>query len=378
MTIQGAFIVAVVIIILQLAMFRRYALQDIRYERYFDVTTCFAGDEVHLVEVIGNHKLLPVPWLRMESVMPSQLRFQGNVEMAVNSGSKMQNHMSLFSLMSRTEVTRRHTVRSAQRGYFKLNSVTMTSGDLFGIGIESVQLHPDCRIIVYPKPLPLNEIPLPYSSWLGEVLVKRWIVEDPFMTIGVREYQTGDPLNSIHWKATARTGALHVYKRGHTADRKLMIYLNIEDGEGMWQHVNKQEMIEQGIVYAASVADHAIRAGMPTGFRSNGRLVDGQLRMPVDVPCFTGSSHMTLLLEAMAKLELRRSIPMADLLETAIQQGERNMDCLLITAFVDDKLEQAIVGLKRLGNTVEVMLMTETESPAEESEVTAYGSSQAG
>jgi len=362
MAIHWLLLVAGLVIALQVALFRRGVLKRLSYERYFDREACFAGDEVQMVERIGNRKLLPVPWLRLEAVLPASLRFYGQHEVGIDSGNMYQNHKSLFSLMPYTEVTRRHQVQCMKRGHYNMNSVAMTSGDLLGLVSESAQLHPDCRITVYPKPIPIEEVPLPSSSWLGETLVKRWIVEDPFMVVGVREYRIGDPLGSVHWKSTAKSGKLHVHQRGFSADRKLMIYLNIDDSATMWNVVTIPALIERGIVYVASVAEQAIRQGIPTGLRCNGRLIDGPLHQPVMTEAHTGSSHMTLIFEALAKLELRRSVPCAELLEYAADRGEANTDCLLITAYVDDRLQLAIDRLRRLGNAVDVMLLSDSAS----------------
>lgn len=68
-------------------------------------------------------------------------------------------------------------------------------------------------MLIYPVLLNLDELPLPIHSWLGELPVKRWIVEDPFLTAGIREYSSGDSMGLVNWKATARTGVMQVHKK---------------------------------------------------------------------------------------------------------------------------------------------------------------------
>jgi hypothetical protein len=43
---------------------------------------------------------------------------------------------------------------------------------------------------------------------IGEIRLAHRLFEDPTRMAGVRPYQQGDPLNRIHWRATARTGAI--------------------------------------------------------------------------------------------------------------------------------------------------------------------------
>ena len=51
---------------------------------------------------------------------------------------------------------------------------------------------------------------MPSRKWQGDVLVKRWIMPDPFLVGGLREYRAGDPMRSVHWGASARTGRMQV------------------------------------------------------------------------------------------------------------------------------------------------------------------------
>lgn len=357
MAIHWILIVAIVVIYGQARLFKRWALTKINYDRQFDRTECYAGDEVELIERISNRKLLPVPWLRLEAMMSSHFHFMGQADMEIDKGKLLQNHSSLFSLMSYTEITRRHQVHCLKRGYYYFNTATMTSGDVLGLIKEHQQLYIKCRIMVYPRTIPIEDIPLPSSKWLGDLIVRRWIVEDPFFIHGVREYQAGDPMNSIHWKATARSGKLQVNQRAFTADHRLMIILNIDDSPNMWDAVTNPEKIEQGIIYAASIAEYVIKQGIPTGFASNGRVVGGQLRTPIHIPCQNGPSHFRTIMESLAKLELWRSIPFEELLRRAVDTAGTSMDCLILTCSLNESLEKEITRIRSLGHTIDIILL---------------------
>ena len=51
------------------------------------------------------------------------------------------------------------------------------------------------------------------------------LFEDPTRLAGVRLFQQGDPLNRVHWRATARTGQLHsrVYENSRVAGASLLL-----------------------------------------------------------------------------------------------------------------------------------------------------------
>ena len=135
---------------------------------------------------------------------------------------------------------------------YTLDSAAITCGDLFGLQEISKTFQIDANLVVYPKILSMEDILLPSHSLQGDVVVRRWIVEDPFIISGVREYNYGDPLNRINWKATARTGQLQVRNNDFSAHPRILIYLNVDISEDMWEAVTDRERIEKGISYAAS------------------------------------------------------------------------------------------------------------------------------
>ena len=92
MSIQWFIFVAAFIIILQGFIFKKYGLKKIRYTRYFNVPAVFEGQEVEMVEVISNEKLLPVPWLRVESKISAFLHLD-----ACNGSSRILRNETAVS-----------------------------------------------------------------------------------------------------------------------------------------------------------------------------------------------------------------------------------------------------------------------------------------
>nr|WP_274364937.1 MULTISPECIES: DUF58 domain-containing protein [unclassified Paenibacillus] len=339
-------------------IYRRNALKKVAYSRHFSKASAFEGEEIEMVERIVNRKLLPLPWVRLESLIPRGLLFGKQANLDVRSGELYQNHISLFSLRSYRQIIRRHKVRCAHRGYYRLDTATMTAGDPVGLNSVSRRFPLSLELLVYPSAVALEELPLPNHSWLGELAVRRWIVEDPFLSSGVREYRPGDPLQSVNWKATARTGALQVHKKDYTADHRLMICLNFETSETMWKAVIDPPRIELGIRYAASVAAYAIGNGIETGLLCNGRIKTGT-KEAVRIDPFGGSGQLTDLLAAMAKLELETAAALDWLLEQEVRSGAQDTDYLIITCHRGEKLLRRAEELRQAGNGVEWMMIPE-------------------
>ncbi len=351
---------AAAVLIAQGALFKRLVMRKLGYRRHFKQAACYQGDEIELVEVIANDKWLPVPWLRAESQLDSSLRFRQADNFAVSSGQIYQNHRSFFSMAPFTRITRTHKLTALKRGWYKLNTVTLTGGDLLGAHRLSLQIPLEGELIVYPRPADVSISELASHSWQGNQSVKRFIVHDPFVIAGTRDYAPGDSYRSVNWKATARTGKLQVYQYDYTADRRLMIYLNVEDGEGMWRSVTNEPLIESGIELAAGAAAAAVREGMEAGFSAN-MPMHGRTGSVCLEPG-GGGEHLLAMLETMAKLQLERTETFGELLERALQSGFSGRDVLLLSSYWNEELEFQANRLRGRGNSVSLMLLTESVS----------------
>ncbi|CAM4204097.1 DUF58 domain-containing protein [Paenibacillus alkaliterrae] len=351
------FIVAAVgILYVQSRMFQRYVLRKIQYKRHFQTKACFRGDQVELIEQISNAKWLPVPWLRIESQLSTHLHFQRLDNFSVSSGQLYQNHKSFFSLSPYTRITRKHRITCAKRGWYQLQTVTLTGGDLLGLTNASEQIQLDGRLLVYPKPAQVPVDELPYHSWHGDQSIRRWIISDPFVIAGVRDYQAGDTFKQINWMATAKTGRLQVHQHDFTADRRLMIYLNVDDAEGMWRSVTDQALIERGIEWAAGAAEAVIQQGMDVGFAANMPVIG--TRDSVHIEPRGGHEHLLEIFEWMAMLQIERTELFHQLLEREALSGYSERDVLVISTYWNDDFEQQADRLRYNGNAVSVWSLT--------------------
>lgn len=354
MPLHWLILITLLTLLLLSMIYKRSALKRVRYARTFDKRAVFAGETVQMVETIANDKLLPLPWIRLESMMQSGLHFDRQENLDIHRGDRLQNHKSLFSLLPYRQIVRRHRVRCAKRGVYRLDSATMTAGDPFGLAeaVQTVKL--SLELVVYPEPVLLDAIPFSNRGWMGELTVRRWTMEDPFLTSGVRDYVPGDSLRSIHWQATARAGTLQVRQNDYTSERKLTLLVNFETTERMWNQVTKPELVEYLLGCAAAVADYIVSQGMEVGFCCNGRLPSDPHRT-VSIPEGGGLAHLTHLLDTMARLEMRIASNFHTLLEREIERDAEQVDYLVLTATMSEETELRLERLRARGHHVETV-----------------------
>ncbi|MDQ0229954.1 DUF58 domain-containing protein [Metabacillus malikii] len=364
MNIAWFIFITCVIAAVQSYIFNRWGLAKIEYDRYFNKDAVFAGEEIELVDKISNNKILPIPWLRLESKIHKQLKFLNRHDIQKEEHSD-EFHRTLFSLLPFQKITRRHKIRCQKRGFYELTSVSLTIGDVLGLGETFHYVESKTAIIVYPEIISIDEIPLPSRSWLGDILVKRWIIDDPFTLAGIRNYTYGDSMNTVNWKATARTNSLQVNKRDTTADHELIIYVNFDDTEDIWLPIQKPELIEKAISFAASLAHYTISNGMSTGFACNSYLVEpfgsGQVtnhKTPIRIEASNGQQHLTSIYDTMAKLSMDKSISFNRFFQEETQ-NLKDTDVLIITSILTDSMQETIRKLEHHGNKIEILIVSE-------------------
>lgn len=340
--------VAGLLILAQMLIFRRAGLTGVHVHRTFTKKRLFAGESLQMVETIENRRLLPVPWLKVETRMPASFLFgrQENLEIG-----GQRYHSSLFFMGPWRRVRRTHEIRAVRRGYYPFSTVTLTVGDLFGFTKASRVQPMNENITVYPVLLPRSQVQLPASRWQGERIVRRFIQPDPFLYNGIRDYRAGDSVRDVHWRAYARTGTLKIKQQDYTAASKLLVLLNIAPEERLWGEIGLEhyDHLERAISTAVSICCHALEDGLDVGFGSNADLVQFE-EQSFYLPAASGPQQRERILEAAARLRIHRVVNFHNFLER--MPLPEDTDILILSAYDSELIRLQAERLRSFGNTV--------------------------
>lgn len=344
------------LILIEVMLYKRFLLKGMVYKRSITDTAAFEGQKLYLIEEIENNNLLPIPWMKAESRISPNLRLASDKNMEQGAGGY---HRSVFSIMPFYRIRRRHEVTCLHRGDYNVGNVTITSGDILGFISKISTYDNETRLLVYPNPMGRDRMLECFHSLQGDVVVRRYINPDPFHVAGVREYQAGDPMSSINWKATARTNSLQVYKYDYTADSNILILFNIDSSSKQDPFPNEEECrrIEFGIHFCAAVAEKTIKQGIATGFCSNGHFRD--MTEFVNIPARCSKPQLFNILEAMAKLQLHRALSFYTMIKNMRGTIPKDTDILIVTLYMDESIEAEITQLRRDGHQVELLAIQE-------------------
>ena len=105
MNIAWLIVLLIVFVFGQSYLYAKRGFDKISYRRQFDKASVFVGQEVVLIDEVVNKKLLPLPWVRLESKMDYSIKTTGESEF---DSSDRDVHRTLLSLLPYQKLTRRH------------------------------------------------------------------------------------------------------------------------------------------------------------------------------------------------------------------------------------------------------------------------------
>ena len=228
--------------------------------------------ETAVMEVeVKNLGRLSIPWLLLEDSLPRDALVQ------IPRHLKAEGlRLTLTRLAPGETASLKHQVTFLMRGYYQLGPLLLETGDVFGLHRRfRVATEPHFALVL-PKVLPLQGYNLASRRPIGEIRVVHRLFEDPTRLASIRPYQPGDPLNRIHWRATARTGQIHcrVYESSRVAGATFLLDFH----ERSYQGNGAAASAELAVITVASLANAVFLMGQQIGFVSNGRDAADRIR----------------------------------------------------------------------------------------------------
>ena len=203
------------------------------------------------------------------------------------------------------------------------------------------------------------------------------LYEDPTRIAGVRGFEPGDPLNRVHWRATARTGTLHskVYEPSTVAGATLLL----EFHRAAYDPRHEPYRSELAVTAAASIANALYQLGQQVGLVTNARDAADRIRQegwdydlrsrkaarraavmadesdrlqPVIVETQRGPEQLMRILETLARMELTDGLDFAQLVAETASRLPRDATVIALVPAVSPAAAVALGSLRRKGFAV--------------------------
>ena len=328
-------------------LWNRFCLRRVEYRRWLSRKQVFFGEEIVYELEITNRKPLPLPWLQVDDELPENVTLLKGKATSSHDDRVLLSNMFPVNMYHR--VTRRFPMRCQKRGLFIFGPAFIRSGDLFGFFRKSIQIEELDYLLVYPRLVPLEKLGIPSQQFFGDIRLKRHLFQDPVLTAGVRDYQSGDSLKRIHWKSTARLGKLQTKLYEPTTTVDVSIFLDVRTLRAPLQG-SVQQLQELGIIAAASIAQAALKGGFRVGLYVNQitRFSRGMVR----VPHSQHPDQMVRILEALAQLHQVETIPVTRFIHQEARSLPWGSTLLVISAQPVEEMMAALMDLTRVGRSV--------------------------
>ena len=259
--------------------------KSLAVERAADGSPLQVGDSRVVTVKFRNTGAIPIGWALVEEMLPEQAVRQGRI------GVKGPRIQVLF-LRPGQVVTSKITLTFKGRGYYPVGPTLAETGDLFGFYRRHRTLSKPVYVLVLPAIVSLPSYDFASKRPIGEVRLANRLFEDPTRTAGVRPYQTGDPLQRVHWRATARTGELHsrVYEPTSLAGATVLLDFHKAGYPKRGEPTRSDLAVSAAcaIAYAVSLLNQQV------GLASNGRDAAERVRAEaLDDPADAGDRYDT-------------------------------------------------------------------------------------
>ena len=333
------------VLVVQYLVYKSYGLVGVEYDLSISCTEAFEGDEIEIVETIANNKWLPLPWARSEISCSRWLSFYGTAQNVAKDAQKGLVS-GIFMLKGHQKLRRVWKVRCEKRGVYTIEDVTLSVSDLFGLCKPSSMVKLEAGICVLPSPCEMEEPPLSSEHFIGNSVVRRFILPDPFMISGAKEYTGREPMNRIHWAQSARTGSLMVYNNEFTTERRVLVIMNMQRSISDEKQRLTLTVLEAQIKAAAFILDRCYRSHTAAAFAANSS-------EPVTTRADEGYEHMLDILRTLARLKNRCGRHIEEYLDTLDISGYS--DILLISNIMSERLAERMNALVGQGKYVALL-----------------------
>jgi len=314
-------------------------------ERELTADRVYPGDSVGVHVRVENHSPLPALWLVAAESLPAGLPVtgvRGRVATWVGRGGFSFTYM----------------LEGARRGYHEIGPTALHVGDPFGLFQRRLELGGSSWLTVFPKLVALQHPRVSSPRVSGEVRVRRRVLEDPTVTVGIRPYQYGDGMKRVHWRATAHTGRLQSKLFEITAQHDVTLLLDLRRADYPTSPEEAGQAAELAITTAASIAQYLLGGMQRVGLLALARDPSGMGgEALVSVAPGRGRAHLVQLLSTLGRVELGRTEGLTEVLGRQKERFPWGSMVVVIAPGVDRELMVSLLNLRTCGYGVKLVLV---------------------
>ncbi len=304
---------------------------------------------------VENHSRLPIPFVRLQGSFPVYAKAQGDprwIRAHCREGFQQWYVEERMSLLPWQACTRSVRFSVSQRGVYKVGAFRLSAGDLLGLKEQSKEGPGQELVVIPPKAQSRNSLAA-FGGFLGDISVRRFILEDPILTVGFRDYTGREPLKNVSWTRTAVAGSMQVKQFDHTAEQTVMVLLDVEGGS--------PEELEACFSLMRMVCEELDQKKIPYGLRTNGNL-QGPVGKLFYLADGLGASHLNTILYGLGRADYTCFYSLRYLVQQTLSHRRNNESYIVITPKRDNRVSSLLKKLETLTSNPVCILYGEEET----------------
>lgn len=311
-------------------------LEDLQLHSRLNLTLAEPGEIVRLDNEVANRSRYFPTLVRLIEYLPDNARIVPDCELSdgyIFKLSKCSYVNRSFMLNPKRKRNFHVNFVIRERGRHFISRYELCSGDLFGLNEKQKHLTSRDYVAILPQRTISPDNLRILGSFLGDISVRRFIMEDPVLTIGFNDYTGREPMKQISWTRSASAGQLKVRQYDHTVNQTVTVIMNLS--------VGTNAELEEVFSTVRMVAEQLETRHIAFSLITNTRLEGGEGTMNT-ISEGLGETHLNAVLYALACAEYTCYYSFEALVQNLISKASAETTYIVVTAPLEGSEAEAL------------------------------------
>ena len=307
-----------------------------------DTTLVEPGEPATLYYTVTNPHRLPMLFVGFSLYLEPDASVREDKEFCRLHVSTHETGTSVkhsFFLPAHSRFSGKVRISLSKRGSHDLGRYFLETGDFLGLSPIMINGQIPKRIVCTCERSPEEDMDFPGGE-LGDISVRRFIMDDPTMILGYREYTGREPMKQISWNQTAKVGRLMVRQNDFTTDRVATVLVDM--------HSTMRPQMEECLKMVRTVCEQLEEAKIPYAMMSNGDLFS--------IPEGIGREHLFFILRRLGVSRPAQFLSFESVIERCAARRRSNCCYIVITPSVTAETASLIEYLGSHADTRPVVM----------------------
>lgn len=343
-------------------LFEKTAFKGLRYNVKTDRKTAEINEHITVYSTIINTKKIPLNYISTSESFPGGVNIiatsspsEKNFNNAGfgNSGNLSATLVNQMYIKPRSSNNFTRTVAFSRRGRYIFHGCNASCGDFLGISETDLAFSTYSEVVILPARANADMMNKLSGGLIGDISVRRFIFEDPVLTIGFRDYTGREPMKAISWTQSARQNKLIVKNYDYTTELNVAVILNMQCIKSSYNAftTEQSENMEHALCIVRSLCELLDSKNIPYSFTTNA-LISGGRPIRLSLKTGFGNAHLASVLETLGRASYEITEPVSKTLHYAKINTQSNRTNVVITPEVFPQLTEAVNDLKKAGNCI--------------------------